>query len=882
MRVLLGLLRRSKSLLHREVENSALSEEIQFHLERQTEENIARGMPPMQARSAAMADFGSVASATEDSYLARGATWIDDLIQDLRYGWRTLTKKPSFALITVLTLSLGISASVSIFAFVDAALLKPLAYPHPDQLVEVTESVSLLPRANLSYPDYLDWKRLNQVFRSMDSFRPTAFLLKTASGTEPVPGELVSDGFFRTLGVAPLLGRDFYTGEDLPSGPESVILSYSTWQKRYGGQKDVIGKAVALSGIPYTIVGVMPQSFEFAPRNNAEFWTTLHANDACSMRRNCRNLTGLARLKDGVSIKMALANMVSIAHQLEKQYPVTNRDQGASVLSFFEATVGDIRPILLILMGGAGLLLLIACINVSSLLLLRSESRKREIAVRGALGASPARLNRQFITEGLMLSSTGCGIGVIIAYGIAQVLVQLVSRDMIIHMPYLQGLGLNIRVMGFVVAVFLLMALLFSLTPILRLSFAEIRDGLTEGARGTSGRMWRRLGANLVVFELAIAVILLVSAGLLSKSLYNLLHVQLNFQPKQIATAVVVLPETVYTKDQQVVAVRREIERRVARLPSVVSVSSSTVLPTSCNCNTDWIRFVGRPYDGKHIEVLQRDVTAEYFATLETPLLQGRFFRSNEDATKPLVAIVNKAFTKAYFPGEDPIGKRIGNTELASESIKEIVGVVDDVREASLDGQIIPAVYYPIEQNGDRQFNLVVRTSQGDERLLALLAPTIHKIDPDIGVVEEETMMQHISGSQTAYLHRSSAWLIGGFSVLALLLGTIGLYGLVSYSVGQRTREIGVRMALGAQRASVYRMVLLEGGRLAAWGIGSGLMCSLAMTMLLRSMLFGVQSWDMATLTMVVVVLAAAAVSASYFPARRAASINPVEALRAE
>ena len=882
MRLLRSLLRRSKSLLHGDVENSALSEEIQFHLERATEENIARGMLPMQARGAAMADFGSVAGATEHSYRARGATWIDDLIQDIRYGWRTLIKTPSFALITVLTLSLGIAASVSIFSLVDAALLKPLAYPHPDQLVEVTESISLLPRASLSYPDYLDWKKFNQVFRSMEAFRPTAFLLTTASGTEPVPGELVSDGFFRTLGVAPLLGRDFYTGEDLPSGPESVILSYSTWQKRYGGQKDVIGKAVALSGIQYTIVGVMPQSFEFAPRNNAEFWTTLHANDACSMRRNCHNLTGLARLKDDVSVKMALANMVSIALELETQYPVTNRGQGASVMSLFEATVGDIRPILLILMGGAGLLLLIACINVLSLLLLRSESRKREIAVRGALGASPARLNRQFITEGLMLSSAGCGIGVIIAYGMAQLLVQLVSRDMIIHMPYLRGLGLNIRVMGFVAAVYLLMVLLFSLTPILRLSFAEIRDGLTEGTRGISGRMWRRLGANLVVFELAIAVILLVGAGLLSKSLYKLLHVQLNFQPKQIATAVVLLPETVYTKGQQVVAVHREIERRVARLPSVVSVSSSTVLPTSCNCNTGWIRFVGRPYDGKHIEVLQRDVTAGYFATLETPLLRGRFFSSNEDATKPLVAIVNKAFTKAYFPGQDPIGKRIGNTELAPESIKEIVGVVDDVREASLDDQIVPAVYYPIEQNVDRQFNLVVRTSRSDKRLLALLAPTIHKIDPAIGVVEQETMMQHITGSQAAYLHRSAAWLISGFSVLALLLGTIGLYGVISYSVSQRTREIGVRMALGAQRASVYQMVLLEGGRLAALGIGSGLMCSLAMTMLLRSMLFGVQSWDTATLTMVVVVLATAAVSASYFPARRAASINPVEALRAE
>ena len=626
----------------------------------------------------------------------------------------------------------------------------------------------------------------------------------------------------------------------------------------------------------------MPKTFEFAPRNNAEFWATLHASDGCSAKRSCHNLTGLGRLNNGVSIGMAWANMTAIAKELEREYPVSNRGQGASVLSLSEAIVGDIRPILLTLLGGAGLLLLIACANVSSLLLVRSESRRREIAVRGALGASPWRLKRQFITEGVLLALAGSGLGIAAAYGIARLLVQLVSRNMIIHMPYLQGIGLNLRVFGFIAAVFLAAAVLFSVTPALRLSPSEVREGLTEGARGSSSRGWRRLGANLVVLELTVAVILLVCAGLLGKSLYHLLHVDLNFQPKRLSTAMVILPESVYAKGVQVVAVRREIERRVGSLPGVVSVSATSVIPTSCNCDTDWLRFVGRPYDGKHIEVNQRDVSASYFTTLETKLVRGRFFSADEDTAKPLVAIVNKAFVRQYFQNDDPIGKRFGDTELTPKSIKEIVGIVDDLREAALDGQILPAVYYPIEQNTDSRFGLVVRSRQDERTLLPLLAPAIHLVDPGIGVVEQETMTQYINDSQAAYIHRSSACLVAGFAGLALLLSTVGLYGVIAYSVSQRKREIGVRMALGAQRAAVCRMILAEAARLAVWGIAAGTVCSVGAGMLMRSMLFGVQAWDGETLAAVSLLLGISAMLASYLPAQRAASISPQEALRSE
>jgi len=807
---------------------------------------------------------------------------MNGFLQDFRYALRQLRKSPGFALTAVLVLTLGMCASVSIFAFVDAALIKPLPYPNPNRLVFVTESVPMIPLANLSYPDYLDWKRLNQVFSSMEAYNGTGYLLRTPAGTEPVAGIRVSDGFFRTLGVSPALGRDFYAGEDLPSAPKTVILSHSTWQKRFGGRKDVVGETVSLSGTPYAIVGVLPQGFQFAPGANSEFWTTLHAADSCSIRRSCHGLSGIARLKDGVSVEMALANMKAIASQLELQYPKDNRGQGATVLPLAEFIVKGIRPILLALLGGAGLLLVIACVNVSSLLLVRSESRRREIAVRGALGASRTRLIRQFITEGLVLMAAGSLLGLAAASVAMQVLMHLISKDMMTGMPYLAGLGLNSHVLVFAATVSILAAGLFSLAPILRLPLTKVREGLTEGGRGYAGTLWRRFGANLVVVELAIAVVLLVSAGLLGKSLYRLLRVEIGFQPDHQATMQVALSEVSYPKDEQVVAVQKQIISRVSSLPGVQSAGISSVLPVSFNGNTDWIRIVGRPYNGEHNEVNQRDVSSAFFSTIRAKLLRGRYFTEADDASRPLVVIINQSLANKYFPGEDPIGRRIGDTELTPKSIKEIVGVVEDVKDGSLDSEIWPAVYYPFNQDGDTFFSLVARTSQAEESLLPTLVATIHEIDPGIGALNEATMTARINQSPTAYLHRSAAWLVGGFATTALLLGVVGLYGVIAYSVSQRTREIGVRIALGAQRRSVYELILKEAVWLVAAGVAAGLVCSVAAATLIRGLLYGVQSWDAATLAAVSVVLVISALSASYIPARRAARVDPMVALRYE
>jgi macrolide transport system ATP-binding/permease protein len=858
------------------------ADEIESHLQLHIDDYLRLGMTPMEARRKAILRLGGV-EMTKQSYRERSTVpVIDDLLQDLRFALRQLRRAPGFTVTAALMLALGIGASVAIFAFVDAALLKPLPYRDPNRLVAVTERVKLFPRSNLSYPDYLDWKKMNSVFSSLDIYTGGGYMLGTSSGAEPVTGARVSDGFFRTLGIKPMLGRDFYTGEDLPGVAPTVMLTYGAWKVRFGARPEIVGQTLNLSGIPTTVIGVLPADFQFAPRGSAEFYAPFQAKDGCDLKRGCHGLYGVARLKDGVSIESALAEMQSIAALLEKQYPDTNRGQGATVEPLSEVIVGNYRAMLLTLLAGAGLLLLIAYVNVSSLLLVRSESRRREIAVRGALGASRARLVRQFVTEGLLLVTLSTALGIGLGLATLHLLLALIPATFLLYVPFFQGLALNGHMLLFTTAVGLVAVALFALPPMLRSPLTAVREGLADGGRGSAGTLWRRFGANLVVLELAIAVVLLVGAGLLGKSLYQLLHVDVNFEVDHLATVQVMAPKALYPTDEQLVRVGREMIRRVSALPGVKSVGLTSVLPVSCNCNTDWIRFVGKPYNGEHNEVNLRDVSPDFFQTLHAKLLSGRVFTDQDDTTGPKVVIINKTLARQYFPGEDPVGKKIGGITLAPDSLKEIVGVVDDIHEGSLESSIWPAVYYPINQDTDNNFAIVVRTSQSEASFLPELVRSVHSIDPGIGTAFESTMEQLIRDSASAYLHRFAAWLVGGFALLALVLGVVGLYGVIAYSVSQRTREIGVRMALGAQRGSVYRLVMSEASRLTVAGIGLGLICAVGAGMAMRALLFGTAAWDTMTLASVAIVLGASAMLASYIPAHRAASVNPVEALRAE
>ncbi|HEX3985935.1 MAG TPA: ABC transporter permease [Acidobacteriaceae bacterium] len=873
--------RKLRALLRREQFGGELDEEMQFHCEEAARELEAQGMSREEARYAALRQFGNATRLRERSAEVMGFRW-ETVAQDVRFAVRQMGRNPGFAVTAVLMLALGMGASTAIFGFVDAALIQPLPYGQPNRLVAVDESEAVFPRSNLSRYDYEDWKRMNDTLASLDVYGGTGYLLRMGPVAEPVPAARVSAGFFHTLGVQPMLGRDFRPGEDQPGQAKIVLLPYGTWQTRFGGRRDVIGQQVSLSGDEYTIVGVLPRSFSFAPRANAEFWVPLLDRNGCETRRSCHNLDGVARLKPGVTEQAALANLKNVSARLAAEYPGSNKGQGASVEPLTELIVGKVRPILLTLLAGAGLLLLIACVNVASLLLVRAEKRRREIAVRGALGATRARLVRQFVTEGLLLAVAGCAGGLFVAGGLMTLLTHIVPKAMAEGMPFLSVAGLNAHTLLFAGGVALLAAGLLAAIPALRMQLKDLHEGLGEGARGAAGRLWRRLGANLVVVELAVAVVLLAGAGLLGKSLYRLLHVNLGFDATHLATAYVMATGPGYAKPEQQMNLYREIQRRVGALPGVTGVAITSDLPIQCNCDTDWIRIPGKPFHGEHNEVVSRDVSPDYLSLLRVKLLEGRMFTDEDNEQHPNVTIINESLAKKYFPGEDALGKQIGNTDLKPDSMREVVGVIADIREGALDDPPWPAEYLPIYHSPETNFSAAARTSGDAEALLPEMMKAMREISPNPGVYGEVTMEEQASASPTAMLHRFSTWLVGGFAAMALVLCVVGLYGVVAYSVSQRTREIGIRMALGAERAAVHRLILKEAGRLSGIGILAGLGCAVGAAVLMKSLLFGVAAWDVPTLAAVAAVLGVSALVASYLPARRAAGVNPVEALRSE
>jgi predicted permease len=801
-------------------------------------------------------------------------------MDDVRFALRQLQKSPGFTITAVCTLALGICASLAIFAFIDAAFLRPLPFADPARLVGVYESVPMFARSNLSHADYQDWKRLNTVFSSLAAYRGGGATMTTPAGALVVPAARVSADFFRTLGVAPAIGRDFRDGEDRPGAATTVLLSYGAWQTRFGGRGDVLGSTVTLNDTPFVVVGIMPREFSFAPVEPIDFWMPLQpAPTGCDSRRSCHSLYGVARLKDGVIIAAAAANVKAIAAALEQQYPDSNRGQGSAVVALGEVIVGPVRPILTALAGGAALLLVIAAVNVAGLLIVRADGRRREIAVRSALGASRRRIIRQFVVEGAVLVSAGATLGIAAAGAGIRLLVALVPPDLLARVPFLRDAALGPHVWIAAAAVAVCAVALFAVTPLLRLSL-DAAEALGEGARGSAGRTWSRAGRTMVMVELALATVLLTGGVLLTRSLVSLLRVDVGMDTAHVAMLAVSVPRK-YGDNAQLVALQQRIAERVGALPGVEAVGTTSTRPLQGG-NTNWIRVDGRPYHGEHNEVNSREIDPGYFTAIRAHIARGRNFSTADDGRAPRVVIVNQAFVRVYFPGEDPLGRKVLYAPTTTTPPLEIVGVVDDVKENPLDAVTPPTMYTAAAQDPDSGFWVFARTARAEEALLPELASAIHGLDPDLATFGGNRLSRLIDGSVPAYLRRSGAWLVGTFAVCAWLLGVVGLYGVVAYSVGRRTREIGVRMALGAERAGVARLILGDAGRVIGIGLLAGTAGAAAAATLARGLLFGVSAWDPATLGGVAAALGASALAASYVPARRAASINPIEALRVE
>jgi macrolide transport system ATP-binding/permease protein len=807
---------------------------------------------------------------------------VRDRLRDARYAIRRLTKTPSFAVMAILVLSLAMCASVSMFAFVDAALIRPLPYANRGRLVAIFGSVpGTCPRCRLSYLDYLDLTRLTRAYRLIEAFKDTEFTVGTGNAATAAAGARVSAGFFRTLGVHPAVGSDFPPNPH-PAGPDRVVLlSDALWRTHYGADENVLGKRATLDGESYLVIGVLPRAFHFAPVGPADYWALVDPSEFCAQRRGCHDLTAIAELRDGVTVAAAAADTTQIAHQLEQQYPESNHGQSVEVMPLAEAILGDIRPILLSLLAGAALLLLIALVNITSLLLIRADSGRRDMAIRTALGASRARLVQQAFADGAVVVGVSSILGLTSARWMITLLKGLIPSDMLVHLPFLRDLRMSVHTAIFGMSVAATALLLFGVAPGAHRAITAVPLELHGGTR-TGGRTWRRLGSKLVAIELATATMLLVGAGLLGQSMYRLLHVDLGFQPHGLTTVMVNLSGAGLRTQAQVVTVARQVVRSVSALPGVRAVGHTSMRPVQSLGNTEWIRVVGHPFHGEHNEVNERIVSADYLQTLGASLWRGQFFSDAQDASTPNVTIINRTLADRYFHDEDPIGRQLGDIDVSPGSIRTVVGVVNDVREGPVDSEIWPAEYRPFNQRPRVGFTLVVRAASKVSALLPAITNAVTSSGVGLAVSGESTLDDQISASPSIYLHRSLALIIGGFSAMAFVLGIVGLYGVIAYSVSQRTREIGVRMALGAEQAAVSSLVLSEAGWLTIFGIGAGLVVAIAAARLMRTLLFGVQPLDPATLLLVSLVMAGAALLASYIPARRAAAVNPIEALRAE
>ena len=804
------------------------------------------------------------------------------LLQDLRYGARTLWKNPGFTLIAVVTLSLGIGANTAIFTVVNAALLRGLPYRAPERLVHLFETTpqKAFAQREFSYPDYQDYQR-SQAFEGLGAYTGGGGILTGRGEPQRIFAPAASANFFSVLGVEPLLGRTFREGEDKPGAERVTVLTYGMWRRVFGGDPGVIGQTLTVSNNQYTVVGVLPPSFQFALRQ-ADLWLPYQPTPNQLSRRFMHGTNLIGRLRPGVSLEQAHAETSAITQRIAEEHKESHAGTRLLLTPLQEQVTGSVKPALLALLAAVGFVLLMVCANVASLLLARSLARQKEIALRAALGATRVRIIRQLLTEATLLSSLG-GLGGLLVAGLGlDALMAALPQNQLAALPFFETLRLDPGILLFALALALLTGLVFGLAPALQASRLDLQGALKDGGRSSGGVAGQRLRSALVGSEIALAVVLLVGAGLMMKSLLRLMQVNLGFDPTNVLTMTVVLPAGKYTDTNRMVAYYQQAQERLAALPGVTGAGAVSQLPLQPGNTTRFIvEGEPAPPPGQETEANIRVASANYFQALGIPLAQGRNFAESDKADATRVAIINQSLAEKLFGGRSAVGRRLLFPSFPNQSV-EIVGVVGDVKTTGLDQAVRPVLYYPFTQNASIATNLVLRAKVDAAAVANAARNECRALEPDVAIFNVQTMETLIAQTPAAFMRRAPAWLTGIFAGVALLLAALGVYGVVSYSVSQRTREIGVRMALGARGADILKLVLRQGLSLTLIGVASGTVAALALTRWLDSLLYEVSARDPLTFALVIGALTLVALLACYIPARRAAKVEPVVSLRHE
>jgi predicted permease len=813
-------------------------------------------------------------------------------LQDLRSALRQFIKTPGVTAVVIITIALGVGANTALFSVVNGVLLNPLPYPQPDQLITLHEGKPNFATGSISFPNFRDWRRDNHTFSSMAISRGYAFSLTGVGDATQVNGEFVASDFFKVLGTKPLLGRTFAPGEDEIGAAPIAVISEGLWRRKFASTSDIVGKLVTLDGRGYTVVGVLPASFHFALGNfgaQRDIYAPVGQwnNNLLNTRSAGLGFHGVGRLKPGVTLDQAAADMAQVSSNLAVAYPDANKGISAKLIPLKQWTVGGVRPLLLVLLAGVGFVLLIACVNVANLLLARSAARTREFAIRAALGASQNRVLRQLLAESIVLGFVGGAFGLLLAaWGTHAALGILPTA-----LPRAEEIGLDPRVLLFTLTISLLAGVLFGLAPALKMLPASLHDSLKESGRGMSGTR-HRVQSTFVVAEMAMALVLLAGAGLMIRTLSRLWSIDPGFNPKNVMTVGISLPPSMMGATPDAIrASFREIDRKIASIPGVKAVSQIWgAFPMSGDDEqTLWLDGQPKPAaENDMIMAIDYIVEPGYLKAMEIPLRRGRFFTDQDDEHSPRVVVIDDVFAKKYFPNEDPIGKRIQQNDAGAA---EIVGVVGHVKQWGLDTddseKLRAQFYLPCMQMGDSFIKMapsgsgvVVRSDQAETGLLDSIRQAAQQISGEMVIFGPQSVDEVISSSLAE--RRFSMILLVAFAGLALLLASVGIYGVISYVVGERTREIGIRMALGARRLDILQLVLNGAGKLAVIGTASGLIAAFGLTRLMANLLYGVKPGDPLTFIAVPVILISVALVASYLPARRATKVDPMTSLRYE